>query len=164
MTERARNVLFLCTGNSARSILGEALLNHLGKGRFRAFSAGSTPGGRVNPFALELIEASGIATGGLRSKSWNEYEASSATPMDIVITVCDAAAKESCPVWPGQPINVHWGLADPAAVEGSDAEKRRAFRDAYGKMQQRISKLMLLSLDGLDRTALRKQLAAIGAE
>ena len=164
MTERVRNVLFLCTGNSARSILGEALLNHRGQGRFRAFSAGSKPAGRVNPFALELLEANGIATAGLRSKSWAEFEDSPAIPLDIVVTVCDSAAKESCPIWPGQPINVHWGLPDPAAVEGSDEDKRRAFRDAYGKMQQRISKLMQLRLDGLERATLRYQLAAIGAE
>jgi protein-tyrosine-phosphatase len=162
MADKVYNVLFLCTGNSARSILGEALLNHLGKGRFKAYSAGSHPGGKVNALALELLEKSGIATTGLRSKSWSEFEAPGAPKLDLVFTVCDSAAKETCPVWPGQPINVHWGIADPAAVQGSDEEKRQAFRDAYAILHRRISLLANLSLGGLDRATLRKQLADIG--
>jgi arsenate reductase len=162
MAEKVFNVLFLYTGNSARSILGEALLNHLGKGRFKAFSAGSHPGGKVNPFALELLEKNGIATTGLRSKSWSEFEGPVAPKLDFVFTVCDSAAKETCPIWPGHPVNAHWGIADPAAVQGSDEEKRRAFRDAYAILQRRISLLASLPLGSLDRAALKKQLDDIG--
>jgi protein-tyrosine-phosphatase len=161
MTDKVHNVLFLCTGNSARSILGEALLNHLGKGRFKAYSAGSHPGGKVNPFALELLAQNGIATTALRSKSWSEFEAPGAPQLDIVFTVCDSAAKETCPLWPGQPINVHWGIADPAAVEGSDEGKRKAFRDAYEILHRRISLLAKLPLANLERAALRRQLLDI---
>jgi arsenate reductase len=159
MTEKVHNVLFLCTGNSARSILGEALLNHLGDGRFKAYSAGSRPGGKINPFAIELLERNGIATSGLRSKSWSEFEAPGAPQLDFVFTVCDSAAKETCPIWPGRPVNVHWGIADPAAVEGSDEDQRRAFREAYEILGRRISRLVEIPLAGLDRAALRQRLA-----
>src|SRR5512147_1885128 len=138
MAEPVFNVLFLCTGNSARSILAETLLNNMGKGRFRAFSAGSTPAGRVNPFALELLEKNHFPTGGLRSKSWDEFAQPDAPQLDFVITVCDNAAGEVCPVWPGQPMTAHWGIPDPAAVEGSDEERRDAFHDAAILLKRRI--------------------------
>ena len=132
------NVLFLCTGNSARSILAEAYLNAAGKGRFIAYSAGSHPGGKVNPRALELLAAKGIPTGGLRSKSWDEFAAPSAPRMDYIFTVCDNAAGEVCPIWPGQPVKEHWGVPDPAAVQGSDEEKRKAFLAAFTQLAGRI--------------------------
>jgi protein-tyrosine-phosphatase len=157
-------VLFLCTGNSARSILAEALLDQLGGGRFKAYSAGSQPAGRVNPFAVELLEQNGLATTGLRSKSWGEFETDGAPKMDFVLTVCDSAAKESCPIWPGQPMNAHWGIADPATVEGSDESKRRAFRDAYSILQRRISLLVNLPLENLDRATLKARLVEIGRQ
>lgn len=164
MTEAVRHVLFLCTGNSARSILGEALLNHVGGGRFRAHSAGSRPGGKVNPLALELLAAKGISTQGARSKSWSEFAAPGAPRLDIVITVCDSAAKEACPIWPGAPVNVHWGIEDPAAVQGSGARKRAAFREAYEILRERIARLVELPVATLDdRAALRKRLADIAA-
>ncbi len=162
MSDRPYNVLFLCTGNSARSILGEALLNAMGGGRFKAWSAGSHPGGTVNPFAIELLARNRIATEGLRSKSWDEFAAPGAPPMDFVFTVCDSAAAEACPVWPGQPTSAHWGIPDPAAVEGDDETKRRAFRDAYVTLQRRISLLVSLPLASLDRLSLQKRLAEIG--
>ena len=160
--DRPYNVLFLCTANSARSVLGEAILNAMGQGRFKAYSAGSRPGGRVNPFALEILERNRIATDGLRSKSWDEFAVPDAPVMDFVFTVCDSAAAESCPVWPGQPINAHWGIADPAAVEGDDEAKRRAFLVAYSVMQRRIALLVNLPLAAIDKLALKKQLADIG--
>jgi arsenate reductase (thioredoxin) len=132
------NVLFLCTGNSARSILAEAYLNHAAKGRFRAYSAGSHPGGKVNPFALELLAKNGIPISGLRSKSWDEFAAPGAPKLDFVFTVCDNAAGEVCPIWPGRPSKAHWGVPDPAAVQGSDADKRQAFRDAFARLSSRI--------------------------
>ena len=162
MTDRPYNVLFLCTGNSARSILGEALLNSLGKGRFRAWSAGSRPGGRVNPFALEILAKNGFATEGLRSKSWDEFAAPGAPEFDFIFTVCDSAAAETCPVWPGHPMSAHWGIPDPAAVEGDDETKRRAFRDAFSRLQRRISLLVNLPVQSLDKLSLQKQLAEIG--
>lgn len=134
----AKNILFLCTGNSARSILAEAYLNWAGKGRFRAHSAGSHPGGRVNPLALELLEKQGIPTQGLRSKSWDEFAAPGAPKLDFVFTVCDNAAGETCPLWPGQPVKAHWGVADPAAAQGSDEEKRKAFLAAFTQLSSRI--------------------------
>jgi arsenate reductase (thioredoxin) len=132
------NVLFLCTGNSARSILAEAYLNARGEGRFRAYSAGSRPAGRPNPFALELLKSNGIATDGLRSKSWDEFAAPGAPKLDFVFTVCDNAAGEVCPVWPGTPVKAHWGVDDPAAVQGSDDDKRRAFQEAFDRLSSRI--------------------------
>lgn len=152
------NVLFLCTGNSARSILAEAYLNLAGKGRFQAYSAGSKPGGRVNPFALELLQKNHIPVEGLRSKSWDEFAVPGAPQMDIVLTVCDSAAAETCPYWPGQPMTAHWGVPDPAAVEGSDEDKRRAFLTAYSTLSNRINLLLSLSIDKLDRLALKQKL------
>ena len=164
MTDRPYNVLFLCTGNSARSILGEALLNSLGKGRFRAWSAGSHPGGRVNPFALEILSRNGFATEGLRSKSWDEFAAPGAPEFDFIFTVCDSAAAETCPVWPGHPMSAHWGIPDPAAVEGDDETKRRAFRDAFSRLQRRISLLVNLPVQSLDKLSLQKELGDIGSK
>src|SRR5882672_8363652 len=137
MSDKVYNVLFLCTGNSARSILAEAYLNAKGNGRFRAYSAGSHPAGMVNPFALELLRKNRIATEGLRSKNWSEFAVPGAPAMDFVFTVCDAAAAEVCPVWPGHPITAHWGVPDPAAVAGTDEEKRRAFKDAFTALSRR---------------------------
>ena len=138
----AFSVLFLCTGNSARSILAEAYLNSAGRGRFKAYSAGSKPGGRVNPFAMELLQKSGIDTAGLRSKSWDEFAKPDAPQMDFVFTVCDNAAAEACPYWPGKPVTAHWSIADPAAVTGSDDVKRKAFMHAFTDLQTRIDGFM----------------------
>jgi protein-tyrosine-phosphatase len=156
------NVLFLCTGNSARSILGEALLRHWGRGRFNAFSAGSFPKGEVNPMALELLRSLKLPTEGLRSKSWNEFAKPDAPVMDFVITVCDQAANEVCPIWPGQPITAHWGVPDPAAVEGSEAERWTAFKDAYRRLDARIKLFVSLPLEKLDRLALKREAEKIG--
>jgi len=156
------NVLFLCTGNSARSILAEAYLNSAGRGKFKAYSAGSKPGGRVNPFALELLERTRIDTTRLRSKSWDEFAKPDAPKMDFVFTVCDSAAAEPCPYWPGQPMSAHWGVPDPAAVEGGDDEKRRAFRQAFSALSARINLLLNLPMEKLDRIALRRKLQEIG--
>ncbi len=162
MNHRPYNVLFLCTGNSARSILAEALLNQRGKGQFRAFSAGSFPAGRVNPFALALLAESGFPVEQLRSKSWDEFAAPDAPTIDFIFTVCDNAAGEVCPIWPGRPVTAHWGIPDPAAVEGSDAEKRAAFMAAFGILERRINLLRGLPVASLDRLALNKQLSEIG--
>ena len=162
MTDRIYNVLFLCTGNSARSILAEALLNVRGAGRFRAFSAGSHPAGRVNPFALELLERHKISTQDCRSKSWEEFAGTGAPQMDFVFTVCDNAAGEVCPAWPGQPMSAHWGIDDPAAVEGSDEAKRRAFMRAFTQLANRISLFLSLPLDKIDGLALQNKLREIG--
>jgi len=156
------NVLFLCTGNSARSILAEAFLNARGKGKFRAFSAGSHPAGKVNPFALELLTKNRIDPDGLRSKNWDEFAKPGAPVMDFVFTVCDQAAGEMCPVWPGQPVTAHWGVNDPARVDGTDAEKRKAFMKAFAALSTRINLLLNLPLDKLDRLALKKKLVEIG--
>ena len=156
------SVLFLCTGNSARSILAEALLNHWGRGRFHAYSAGSFPKGEVHPMALELLRSLPLPTAGLRSKSWNEFTAPGAPVMDFVFTVCDQAASEACPIWPGQPIVAHWGIPDPAAVEGSDAVKRAAFRDAYRRLDARIKLFVSLPMDKLDRLMLKQEAERIG--
>jgi protein-tyrosine-phosphatase len=162
MAGKPFNVLFLCTGNSARSILAEAYLNSAGKGRFKAYSAGSKPGGRVNPFALELLEKSRIDSAGLRSKSWDEFARPDAPQMDFVFTVCDNAAAEPCPYWPGQPMSAHWGVPDPAAAEGSDEEKRLAFRRALSVLSTRINLLLNLPVAKLERLALKAKLDEIG--
>jgi protein-tyrosine-phosphatase len=160
--ERPIHVLFLCTGNSARSILAEATLNALGAPRWRAFSAGSHPTGKVNPLALELLQNSGIATQGLRSKSWDEFARPGAPALDVVITVCDSAAGEVCPIWPGQPVTAHWGVEDPAAVQGSDGDKRRAFFHAYTRLRRRIELLLQLPPAPFDRAAFAQRLKEIG--
>lgn len=162
MTERTYNVLILCTGNSARSIMAEALINTLGQGRFRAYSAGSTPTGKVNPFAIEKVRAVNYPTDSLRSKSWDEFATPDAPKMDFIITVCDNAAGEVCPVWPGQPISAHWGFEDPAAVEGTDDEKRRAFDKVFRLMMNRVRLFVNLPLGTLDRTAIKQELLNIG--
>ena len=156
------NVLFLCTGNSARSILAEAYLNVAGKGRFAAYSAGSHPAGKVNPFALELLTNNRIDPDGLRSKNWDEFAKPGAPVMDFVFTVCDQAAGEMCPVWPGQPVTAHWGVNDPARVDGTDAEKRKAFMKTFAELSTRINLLLSLPLDKLDRLALKRKLDEIG--
>ncbi|MFO0387703.1 MAG: arsenate reductase ArsC, partial [bacterium] len=155
---RARlNILFLCTGNSARSILFECLLNHFGGQRFQAFSAGSQPAGRVNPFALQVLEKAGISTEGLRSKSWDEFAQADAPPMDLIITVCDNAAGETCPYWPGQPATAHWGYPDPAAVQGSDSEKLAAFEQTLRAIKQRLDIFLSLPFEKLDRLSLQQE-------
>jgi protein-tyrosine-phosphatase len=159
-----KNVLILCTGNSARSILAEALFNHLPmcRGRFHAYSAGSMPVGRVNPVALELLAAHGIATKGYRSKSWDEFVGPEAPIMDYVITVCDSAAGEQCPLWPGAPVKAHWGIPDPASASGSDEAKRRAFNDAYITLQRRIELFASLPLEKLDQLEIQSRITEIG--
>lgn len=156
------NVLFLCTGNSARSIMAEALLNYWGKGRFHAYSAGSFPKGEVHPLAIEMLQRNKLSTDGLRSKSWNEFASSAAPQMQFVFTVCDNAAAEVCPVWPGQPMTAHWGVEDPAVATGSDQDKMRAFTRAFRELDARIKIFTSLRLEMLDRMALQKQLDAIG--
>ena len=156
------NVLFLCTGNSARSILAEGLLADMGKARFRAFSAGSHPSGKVNPLAIEILQKNRLATESLRSKSWEEFSRPGSPVLDFVFTVCDNAAGEVCPVWPGQPITAHWGVDDPAAVEGDEATKRRAFLNAYTILRTRIQLFVNLPLTSLDRLALTQRLGDIG--
>jgi protein-tyrosine-phosphatase len=156
------NVLFLCTGNSARSILAEAILNRAGKGKFIGHSAGSQPKGQVHPFAIDLLKKLNHPTDGLRSKSWDEFAAAGAPEMDFVFTVCDNAASEVCPVWPGQPMTAHWGVPDPAAAEGSEAERRLAFADAYRQLSNRISIFTSLPITSLDRLSLQKRLEDIG--
>lgn len=158
------NVLFLCTGNSARSILAEAALNRLGQGRFRAFSAGSRPTGRPNPLALDLLAQEGIDTGFARSKSWDEFVSPGAPQMDFIFTVCDSAAAEECPCWPGHPATAHWGLPDPAAVTGSDAERARAFAECWTRLQGRIAAFVALPLETLDQVGLRSRLQEIGED
>ena len=156
------NVLFLCTGNSARSILAEAYLNSAGGGRFRGYSAGSHPGGKVNPFAIELLQKNRIPVDGLRSKNWDEFAIPGAPKLDFVFTVCDNAAGEACPLWPGQPITAHWGVADPAAVQGSDDEKRKAFLLAFTQLSTRIRLMLNLPIEKLERQALAARLLQIG--
>ncbi|MBV6475687.1 MAG: Protein ArsC [Rhodocyclaceae bacterium] len=162
MADHPWNILVLCTGNSARSILAEALLNALGGGRVRAFSAGSRPAGKVNPFALELLEEQGLDTAGLRSKSWDEFAAPGAPELDLVVTVCGNAAGETCPVWPGNFLRAHWGVDDPAAAEGSDEDKRAAFMKAYALLAERILTFLSLSFETMDRAELQKHLDEIG--
>jgi protein-tyrosine-phosphatase len=164
MAEHLYNVLFLCTGNSARSILAESLLNHWGRGKFSGFSAGSFPKGRVHPMAIELLERLNLPTEGLRSKSWDEFAAPGAPPLDFIVTVCDNAAGEVCPVWPGKPMTAHWGIADPAAVDGTDVEKTFAFRTALKELGSRIMLLVDLPIASLDRMKLQESLRAIGKQ
>jgi arsenate reductase len=158
------NVLFLCTGNSARSIMAESILNNLGGGRFRAFSAGSHPAGQVNPLAIELLERNHFKTDGLRSKNWSEFEQSDAPHMNFVLTVCDKAAGEVCPVWPGQPMSAHWGVRDPAEITGTEEAVKKAFSDAFMVLSRRIALMVNLPLEKLDRLALQKELADIGRQ
>jgi arsenate reductase len=162
MTDHPYNVLFLCTGNTARSVLAEAILRKVGAGRFNAYSAGSHPKGTVNPFALKVLHALDYPTDGLRSKSWDEFAGPDAPQMDFIFTVCDSAAGEACPVWPGHPSTAHWGIEDPAAVEGGDIEKERAFNDALRFMHNRIKAFASLPLGSLDQMSLRHRLREIG--
>lgn len=164
MTDTPLNVLFLCTHNSARSILSECLLNRLGKGRFRGYSAGSAPRGAVNPLALDLLNDKGYDTSGLRSKSWDEFAAPDASKVDLVVTVCDSAAAEVCPVWPGHPLVTHWGVPDPSAATGTEAERRAAFERAYRQLQDRIENFLTLPFDALDAQSLKQRLDAIGSD
>jgi arsenate reductase len=161
MSDTAYNVLFLCTGNSARSIFGEAILNHLGGSRFRAYSAGSVPKGTLHPTTLKVLGDAGIATDGLYSKNWDEFAKPGAPEMDFIITVCDDAAGETCPVWPGQPVTAHWGIADPAAATGSDHHREHAFRDAFVTMERRINLLVNLRPEALDAQSLHHHLTEI---
>ena len=162
MADPVYNVLFLCTGNSARSIFGEAILNREGAGRFRAFSAGSQPRGAVHPYSLDLLRQLNHPVDGVRSKSWNEFAAANAPQLDFVFTVCDDAAQEPCPIWPGQPMSAHWGIPDPVAATGSEAEKRLAFADAYRMLKNRISIFASLPIASLDRLSLHNKLSEIG--
>ena len=162
MSDPTYNVLFLCTGNSARSILAEAILNSLGRGRFRAFSAGSKPKGQVHPLAIAQLQTVKLPTNGFRSKSWAEFERPDAPQLDFVFTVCDNAAKEVCPTWPGQPMTAHWGIPDPAAVEGTEEEQRKAFLTAFMQLQTRISLFLALPLASLDRMSLHQKISEIG--
>ena len=162
MAAKPYNVLFLCTGNSARSIMAEAILNKVGGGKFRAFSAGSRPKGKVHPEALRLLQSLGYDTSGFRSKSWSEFATSSAPSLDFVFTVCDNAAGEACPVWPGQPMTAHWGVPDPAEAKGTEAEIALAFKDAYRMLNQRIGIFTSLPLRSLDQLTLQRKLREIG--
>jgi protein-tyrosine-phosphatase len=162
VAERIYNVPFLCTGNSARSIFGEAILNRAGSGRFKAYSAGSQPRGEVHPYARELLEKLDYPAHAFRSKSWDEFAAAGAPDLDFVFTVCDDAAKEVCPVWPGQPMSAHWGIPDPVAAEGLEAERRLAFAEAYRMLNNRIAAFISLPISSLDRLSLQNRLDAIG--
>jgi arsenate reductase len=162
MSGRPFNVLFLCTGNSARSIIAEAILNKLGQGKFRAYSAGSQPKGQVNPNTFDLLQGLGYDTSGFRSKSWSEFAKPGAPPLDFVFTVCDNAASEACPVWPGQPMTAHWGIPDPAEAQGSAAEIALAFKDAYRMLFQRIGIFTALPIRSLDKLSLQTKLKEIG--
>jgi arsenate reductase len=165
MAGKAYNVLFLCTGNSARSIIAEGLMNHLGRSRgFQAYSAGSFPKGAVHPLALQTLVDARIPTDGFRSKSWDEFARPGAPQMDFVFTVCDQAAAEVCPVWPGQPMTAHWGVPDPAAVVGTEAEKRKAFRHAFVVLKRRIELMLALPLERLDRLAVQQKVRDIGTQ
>jgi protein-tyrosine-phosphatase len=162
MTDRPYNVLFLCTGNSARSIIGEALLNQIGKGRFHAYSAGSFPKGEVHPSALHVLETADLPTTGLRSKSWDEFATPGAPELDFIFTVCDNAANETCPIWPGHPMTAHWGIPDPAAALGSEAERQVAFLDTVRMLRNRISLFLNLPIEEIDSLALHRRLREIG--
>lgn len=162
MAEKTYNVLFLCTGNSARSIMAEALISTMGHGRFRGYSAGSKPNGKVNPFAIEQARKTGYAVDNLRSKSWDEFAAPDAPHMDFIITVCDNAAGEQCPVWPGHPASAHWGFEDPAAVEGSDEEKRAAFEKVFRQIMAKMNSFVSLPMQLLDKHAIQQEMKKIG--
>jgi arsenate reductase len=162
VTDRVYNVVFLCTGNSARSILAESIVNQRGGGRFKGFSAGSRPRGEVHPYALDLLQSLRMPVDGLRSKSWDEFALAGAPAMDFIFTVCDNAAGEACPAWPGQPMTAHWGVPDPAANLGSEIERRTAFRQAFAALDSRIGLFLSLPLASLDRMTLQNRLAAIG--
>jgi protein-tyrosine-phosphatase len=162
MTDKVYNVLFLCTGNSARSILAESILNHWGNGQFRGFSAGSHPTGQVNPLAIKLLTQLNLPSAGLRSKSWDEFAAPNGPHLDFVFTVCDKAAGEVCPYWPGQPMTAHWGIPDPAVVEGTEVEKNFAFRQSFKSMETRIKLFLSLPLASIDKMRLQERLDAIG--
>jgi arsenate reductase len=162
MTDKPLNVLFLCTGNSARSVLAEALVNHWGRGKFVGFSAGSSPKGQVHPIALELLKHMKMPTDGMRSKSWDEFAQPDAPKLDFVFTVCDNAAEEMCPVWPGQPMTAHWGVEDPAAVSGTETEKWLAFRKAFHELESRIKVFTSLPIRTLDKVKLQERLREIG--
>ena len=162
MTDQVFNVLFLCTANSARSVLAESLMNHWGRGRFRGFSAGSFPRGEIHPMALELLRSLHLPTDGLRSKSWDEFGAPGAPEMDFIFTVCDNAAGEICPIWPGHPVTAHWGVADPAAVTGDEMQQRQAFREALRQLENRIRIFTSLRFDALDRSSLQGETQRIG--
>lgn len=162
MTDKTYNVLFICTGNSARSILAEGLMNELGRGRFKAYSAGSHPKGTVHPLALQTLQSLRIPADGFRSKSWEEFAKPGALHMDFVFTVCDQAAGEMCPVWPGQPMTAHWGMPDPAAAEGSDEVKQQAFRDAVVTMKRRLELMLALPISRLSEMALSQEVKDIG--
>lgn len=162
MSERSYNVLFLCTHNSARSVIAECIVNRLGAGKFTGYSAGSAPRGEVHPYALELLRNQNYDVSGLRSKSWDEFAEPGAPQLDFVFTVCDSAAAEVCPIWPGQPMTAHWGVPDPSAVEGSEAEKRYAFADTHRMLYQRIGIFVNLPIESLDTLTLQKRLETIG--
>jgi protein-tyrosine-phosphatase len=162
MTERVYNILFLCTGNSARSIMAEAVMNRRGRGRFKAYSAGSHPTGRVNPLAIDALQATQLQTDGLRSKSWDEFAAPGAPALDFVFTLCDKAARESCPVWPGHPISAHWGIEDPAAFVGPEDQAGEVFRRALTHITRRIELLLCLPLESIERSSLQNELNSIG--
>ena len=162
MNDKIFNVLFLCTGNSARSIFAESLINRHGRGRFRGYSAGSHPAGEVNPLAIEELKSNNFVTTDLRSKDWSEFAAADAPEMDFVFTVCDKAGAETCPVWPGQPMTAHWGIADPAAVEGNVMTKKAAFAKAFSELENRISIFVSLPFESLDKLHLQKHLDQIG--
>jgi protein-tyrosine-phosphatase len=162
MSDQPFNVLFLCTGNSARSIMAEAILNKVGLGKFRAYSAGSQPKGRINPYTLQLLQSLGYDTSTYRSKSWSEFAKPGAPPLDFAFTVCDNAAGEACPIWPGQPMMAHWGIPDPAEAKGSDAEIALAFKDAYRMLHQRIGIFTSLPIRSLDQLSLQQKLREIG--
>lgn len=164
MTDTTYNVLFICTANSARSILAESLLNDLGKGRFRAYSAGSHPKGEIHPIALHTLERLRIPTDGLRSKSWDEFVAPGAPVFDFIFTVCDNAAGETCPIWPGRPVSAHWGIPDPAAAHGTEEHQRKAFHDAAIALHRRIELFLALPLQRLDAMSLQRQLHEIGQQ
>jgi arsenate reductase (thioredoxin) len=164
MSDHIFNVLFMCTGNSARSIIAEAILNRVGAGRFKAFSAGSHPKGEIHPFAVQLLKSLNHDMSSARSKDWNEFAAIGAPKLDFAFTLCDDAANETCPVWPGQPMTAHWGLPDPASVEGTDAEKHLAFADTYRMLNNRLSIFISLPMASLDKLALQKRLDEIGRE